>query len=387
MARPRRVPLAWCILTHDRRRFAWSVAGVALGVFLMFVELGFLNGAYDSTTILLDALDADLILVNRLKEDMFPMEPFPRARLAQAAAVEGVAGAYPVYVFLDARWKNERDGAEHPVRVVAFEPDDPIWRRPDLRAQAALLRKPETCLLDAASRDYYGEIRAGARGELRGRRMHVVGTFSLGPDLVVDGTLVTGLDAYRSVLRDPGGGGPGAGQVELGVIRLAPDADPRRAGDALRAALPGDVAVLGREELIRRVHAYWRRNQPVGAVFAAGMAVGFGIGVMICYQVLFTEIADQRPQYATLKAIGHRDRFLVATVFRQGIYLALLAFAAGLVASALAYAALARLTGLQMWMTPPRVALVFALTVAMCALSAAIAVRRVVRSDPAEVFG
>ena len=44
------------------------------------------------------------------------------------------------------------------------------------------------------------------------------------------------------------------------------------------------------------------------------------------------------------------------------------------------------LTGLLMYFTVPRLALIFVLTVVMCMVSAAIAVRRVLQADPAEVF-
>jgi putative ABC transport system permease protein len=382
----RRVPLAWRILVHDRRRLAWSIAGVAFGVLLMFVEIGFMHAAYDSTTVLIDALDADLIVINRMKEDMFPLEPFPRARLYQTKAVAEVEGAYPLYLSLYAGWRNERDGLIHPLRVVGFEPADPIWLRPDLRDQAAALTRAETCLFDSESRDHYGDVAVGARGELNGHNIEIVGTVRLGPDLVLDGTLWTGIDTYFRFLPDPATGEPGPSQVEFGVLHLVPGADVERARAAVRAALPDDVEVLTKPAMIRRVHDYWRANQPVGQVFATGMAVGFAIGVMICYQILFTEISDALPQYATLKAIGYRDRFLVATVFRQAIYLALGAFVVGGAAALATYQVLERVTGLRMWLAPDRVLLVGVLTVAMCAVSAALAVRKATRSDPAEVF-
>jgi len=38
-----RTPLAWKNLTHDVRRLAVAVSGVAFAVILIFMELGFLN--------------------------------------------------------------------------------------------------------------------------------------------------------------------------------------------------------------------------------------------------------------------------------------------------------------------------------------------------------
>ena len=47
-----RTPLAWLNLTHDKRRFALSLAGVGFAVVLMFIELGFYHALLDSTVAL-----------------------------------------------------------------------------------------------------------------------------------------------------------------------------------------------------------------------------------------------------------------------------------------------------------------------------------------------
>ena len=49
-----------------------------------------------------------------------------------------------------------------------------------------------------------------------------------------------------------------------------------------------------------------RRVAPAGYIFTMGVAVGFVIGVFICYQILYTDIADHLPQLATLRALGYQ---------------------------------------------------------------------------------
>jgi putative ABC transport system permease protein len=44
----RRTPLAWRSITHDKKRFALSIAGIMFATILMFVQLGFLNAVFDS---------------------------------------------------------------------------------------------------------------------------------------------------------------------------------------------------------------------------------------------------------------------------------------------------------------------------------------------------
>ena len=44
--------------------------------------------------------------------------------------------------------------------------------------------------------------------------------------------------------------------------------------------------------------------------FGAGVVLGFVVGMVICYQILTSDVADHLPEYATLKAIGYTNRYL-----------------------------------------------------------------------------
>ncbi len=378
--------LAWRILVHDRKRFTWSVLGVSFAVLLMFVEMGFYHGSYDAVTLPIQALDADLIVFSRLKEDMYPIEPFARARLAQARGFEGVDSAYPVYSNYKASWKNSRDGTLHPIRVMAFDPEQRIWKHPEINAGLEALKRPDTCLIDARSRDRYGRIAVGEPAELEGRRIRIGGLFSMGPDLVLDGTVLMSSADFANFFPNEPGQPSALDGVDFGVLKLHDGVEPRTVAAGLMRALPDDILVATPAEMIARVHAYWRQNQPVGEVFLTGLVVGFVIGVMICYQVLFTEITDNLSQFATLKAIGYANGFLVGCVLRQGLYLALIGFASGGLTAAAIYTILERISSLPMEFQPLRVLLILVATVAMCVAAASIALRRVLRSDPAEVF-
>ena len=52
--------------------------------------------------------------------------------------------------------------------------------------------------------------------------------------------------------------------------------------------------------------------------------MGFIVGMVICYQVLFADISDRLAEFATLKAMGYSDRRLFRIVVEQAVYLALL---------------------------------------------------------------
>jgi putative ABC transport system permease protein len=150
--------------------------------------------------------------------------------------------------------------------------------------------------------------------------------------------------------------------------------------------LPDDVDVLTKQELLDRESRYWQDNTAIGFIFSLGMVVGFIVGIIICYQILYTNVNNYLPQFATLKAIGYTDGHLVGVVLQQAVFLAVLGFIPALAVSQLLFSVVAGLTGLLMFLTPLRIGSIFVLTVAMCVVSGAMAVRRILTADPAEVF-
>jgi putative ABC transport system permease protein len=163
------VSLAWYNLTHSTRRFLLSVAGITFAVFLMFTEVGFLNGLYDSQVELVNQLNADIIITNKLKYTVLQLEPFPRRRLYQAMTTPGVKAAYPLYLQIEQPlWKSAETRQLRPIRVLAFRPGDPVFLNAEIMGAAAALQQPDTALIDTQSKAYFGARRVGAVGELSG---------------------------------------------------------------------------------------------------------------------------------------------------------------------------------------------------------------------------
>jgi len=110
------------------------------------------------------------------------------------------------------------------------------------------------------------------------------------------------------------------------------------------------------------------------------------VGMLISYQVTYTDLADQLPQYATLKAIGYRTGYLLRVVLEQAAFNALAGWIPAFLVSILLYRIIGQVALLPMHMTVQIVLVSLGLTLGMCLISAAIAVGRVIRADPAEVF-
>ena len=398
-------PLAWSNLTHDRVRFALFVLGIVFAVVLIFVQLGFRGALLDSQTLLHERLNADLVLVSPNRQALVMRATFPRRRLAQAAAVGGVARVDPLYVdnsfgvLRNADPDPDKRTPSRAIRVIGVDPDAELLNLPELsRERAAVLKVPGTALFDrnSAAGDepgstVFGPLTPGVSTELSGGRVTFVGSFALGPDFTTDGAMIVSTETFADRLRRPTALGAPLADVDLGLVRLDPGADR----EAVRAALTKvfaqgepdpDVEVCTVAEYVAREQAFWLSNTPIGFAFGFGMFMGFAVGLVICYQILSGDVTDHLPEYATLKAVGYTNRALAGIVVQESLILAAAGYAAGFAVSYALYVLLGELSGLPLRMSVERALIVLAATVAMCVASGLLALGRLVRADPADVF-
>src|SRR5688500_5647884 len=90
--------LAWSNLAHKRTRTSIAVAGVAVAVALIFMELGRFGGVGNTATMLYESLRFDLLILSSEYLDVSRPADFPRTRIGQARATEGVVDALPLSV-------------------------------------------------------------------------------------------------------------------------------------------------------------------------------------------------------------------------------------------------------------------------------------------------
>lgn len=375
-----RTPLAWRNVTHKKPAMAISAGAVSFAVLIMFMELGFLKGLYDSQTALARHLRADLVMISATQHTLTADETFPLTRLEAALGFPGVKNVAPVYLE-DMSLRNPSTGVEQNLRVIAFDLNKPVFDHPDIERQVDRLSLPRTLLYDSASRSLLGPVREGSEVELGRRKVAITGTFKLGADYFYDGNAVTSADTLFSLLRDSS-----PQSVSLGVIQLDDEADQAAVLASLRRALRGDVEILSRAEIISREESYWRKSTAAGSVFTLGVVVGFIIGVIITYQILYTDISDHLPQLATMKAIGYNNRDVLAIVLKQGVMIGIMGFIPAVVLTFALYAGLTTITSIQTVLTLPRIGLVFGLTMIMCLASGLLAARRALSADPADLF-
>jgi putative ABC transport system permease protein len=380
------IPLAWLQLTRERSRFFAALAGVTFAVILVFMQLGFSDALYASSVRLHDVLAGDLFLIHPQAAYLMLMKPFSRRRLYQTLAFDGVESVTPVYTG-DNLWKNPITAATRDIFIVGIDPTAVALNLPEVNRQRQKIRRTDIVLFDEASRPEFGPVAQALKAgktvatDIGNRRITVAGLFRLGTSFGIDGTMITSEANFLRLLPMRT-----KGLIDIGVITLRPGVSPEAMQKVLAASLPRDVEVLTKRGFEKREKTYWATSTPIGFVFAFGTIMGLVVGLVIVYQILFADISDHLAEYATLKAMGYRNRDLFSVVFQEASILAILGFTPGFAISLWFYRVAEGATLLPMRMTPTLIGVVLMLTITMCCASGAMALHKVRTADPAEVF-
>lgn len=381
------VPLAWRNLVADKRRLLRSICGISFAVLLMMIQLGFRSAFLDSALAIIQQIDGDIFITSSTKFHFGLKEPFSYRQLYAARAVDGVMWVRPIYgEWMASAWKNPQTHKIHNVQVLAFDPLQPVFRFQEVARNLEALRQPDTAMLDRRSRHFIGAAEDGIVTELARRQISVIGDFSLGPDFTTDGTVIMSDWNFRKFFPPPPSWPDGLSAVEFGVVKVAEGHQVEDVQAALKQALPPGLEVRTRAELVALEITFQNDVSPVGPIFMLGTVIGFVVGLMISYQILYTELSDQEAQYATLKAMGYENGYLVRVVLTQSAFYGIAGFLPAWAAGLVIFKIIGEKALLPMHMSPGIALGTIALTVGMCLVAGGLAVRRVIDADPAEIF-
>ncbi|YAF95100.1 MAG: ABC transporter permease DevC [Nodularia sp. CChRGM 3473] len=382
----RKIPLSWLQLTREKTRLAVALAGIAFADILMFMQIGFRDALYYSNVRLHSSLKGDIVLINRQSNAVLAMETFSQRRLYKALELQAVKSVHPIYLDYTS-WRNPVTGRPRSILIFGINPEDNLFDLPGVQENLSRLKLPDVVLFDRSSRQEYGPIAAELdqgktlTAEVRRRRVRVEGLFTLGASFGADGNLITSDINFLRIFTDRQ-----RGLIDIGLIRLNPGANPSVVVQQLRNYLPQDINVLTKQEFIDFERNYWASSTAIGFIFTLGTIMGFIVGTVIVYQILYTEVSDHLSEYATLKAIGYTQQYLLIVILQEALLLACLGYIPGWIFSMLMYSRAREATLLPVFMSFERALTVLILTVIMCFVSGVIAVRKLRSADPADIF-
>jgi putative ABC transport system permease protein len=382
----RKTPVAWLQLIKEKTRLLVAIAGIGFADMLMFVQLGFQDSLYDSATVPHRLLEADLVIINPQFKSLTSVQSFSRQRLYQTLSHDQVQSVSAVYIGMG-DWKNPETQLQRSILVWGVEPNTLSFALPGLTQYAEELKLLNHVLFDQAGRPEYGAIPAlfqqqgNVDAELNRQTVQVAGLFTMGSSFVADGNIITSDSTFLKLYRDRQ-----AEQADIGLIQLKPEANQQQVQIRLAQILPDDVLVLTVDEFAAIEKHYWESQGTIGFIFGIGVIVGFIVGVVIVYQILYTDVTNHLAEYATLKAMGYDDRYLLSILLQESLILAVLGYIPGFLVAVGLYQITYAATLLPIGMTVSRAILVFILTIVMCSVSGAVAMQKLRAADPADIF-
>lgn len=364
-------------LVHDRVGLALVAGGVAFAIVLVAVQLGLFLGFKAMTAGVIDHAGAQLWIVPRGTTSFDDPPSSLSVQPSVVAAAAGVKRARPIVVGF-AQWRGASGGGGSVIVVGTTAASDAFlpWSM-DGDAGDALAR-PDGVIVDRSYRSDLGDFREGELAHIEEQRARVAGTTSGIRSFTSSPYVFTRVDRARGFL------GLGA---EASTYLLV-DLDEGASAAGVKAALSQrlkSVDVLTTDEFRDLNADHWLFSTGAGAALLGGAVLGAIVGAAIVAQTVYGAAKDHLGQFATLRAIGARRRYVVHVVLLQALASGLLGYALA-IAAGLGISAATRATAMPVLMSAPLAGFLLLLTLVICGVAAVAAVVKVTRVDPMSVL-
>lgn len=388
----RTLSIAWAQLLHQKVQTIVTILGIAFTAALLFMQIGFRIGLLESSTQLPASFQSDIVLTSNSSIAFSVAVPFSERRLNQVLAFEEVESVTPVYItMIFVKRLEEQPKLMSSIQVIAFPLKPNVIELPGLTENLDKLKGDNLFLLDGRSRSELSSLVTAVKDNGRvsteittlgfeRRKVNFVGLFEMGASTFYNGNLITSETNFLKIF------GLEQGEILAGLVHVKPGVDVPSLISRIKAYLPEDVKVMSKEELIREDKKFIEYSSPMGTVFLFAMLFSIIIGIVILYQVLYQNISRFTKEYATLKAIGYSQGFLVKIVLEQVFIFAISGYIPGFITSCFVYNILSEVTKMKFLMSFNIAAFVLFQVCLICIVSGIIATNKLKEANPVEIF-
>ena len=380
-----RLPIGWLQLTHSKGRLAAAVAGVAFANVLVFVQLGLASSMATATLRPYDFFNADIMISAQDANALTEGGNVARQWMFQALADPDVVAATPIYIGM-MNW--QQPDLTLALLTFGIDPNNDAFIAPDIVRKIAPLRLQNGAIIDFNTRGLSPDVAASIRPqspqtfEVSGQTVTLFDTFQGGGGFGSDGHMIMSDQSFLAL-----SGGRSAGAPDHILLHVASGADPAVVADRLRGAISDQsLRIRTYAAAIQQDITYQSTQRPTGVIFGFGVVIGILVGIVIVYQVLSTDVADHMREYATFKAMGYGQWFFLGVVLEEALILAVFGFIPGSIIGYGMLSGMREITNLPIVLTGTMAFQVFFGTLAACAISGALATRKLAAADPADLF-
>ncbi|PWB80743.1 MAG: ABC transporter permease [Candidatus Methylomirabilota bacterium] len=370
--------IAYKLLVNDRAKFAALLVGITFAVFLMIQMTSIFAGILSKASATVTNVGAKVWVMDRAVMTVANSIPLPDYVLDAVRSIDGVKYAVPLYSGV--ALVKLRSGSYQAVTVLGLD-DTSLFGRPEiLEGQIediyadngfVVVKDEEFLKLD--------NPRLGTEFEVNDHRGVIVGIAKVATSgLFGLPTLYTTFN--RAIQYIP------STRYTISYILVEP-----KSAEAV-PYIKGQVAKLGYEaltedEFSRRISDYYKYQTGLGTNILLMTIISFIVGLSISGQTFYTFILENLDKFGALKAIGAKSSELVYMILFQAGFTALTGYGLGIGLCALLITiAKIRLPSYASMITYFNLGLAFVMVLIIAAVSSYIAVRKVLKIEPFDIF-
>jgi putative ABC transport system permease protein len=372
------VRIGFKLLVNDKGKFMALLIGITFAVFLMVqmtaMFAGILNRAYSTVT----NIGANIWIMDPAVNTPTSAIPMPDYLLDAARSMKGVKFAIPLYVG-GAMVKLDQ-GTYQSVIVIGLD-DTSLFGRPALKSGNIqdLYADNAFVVVDDAEFSKMGNPSVGTHFELNDHRGMITGIAKVAAN-GLNGVPTLYTTYSRAIEYIP------TTRFTTSYILLQP------ASPADIPAIKKMVADLGyvartEDEFNQHIASFYTYQTGVGTNILLMTIISFIIGLSISGQTFYSFILENLEKFGALKAIGARTQQLIYMILFMALFTALTGYGlgVGLVTLVITFAR-ANLPNYAAMITYWNLALAFFMVLFIAALSSYVAIRKVLKIEPFEIF-
>jgi len=370
--------LAFKLLVNDKSKFTALLLGITFAVFLIMFITSMFSGVLSHASSTIINIGASMWVMDPAVKTVSNSVGMPDYVLDAVRSMQGVKYAVPLYS--GGALVKLPDGTYQSVTVIGLD-DTSLFGRP--------------ALLEGKIEDIYAEngfivVRdaefsklenphIGSELELNDHRGVVVGIAKVTTSgLFGIPTLYTTYERAVQYIPNP--------RYTTSYVLV----EPKSASDIPK--IKQQVAALGylartKEDFMKRTADFFIYETGGGTNILIMTAISFIVGLSISGQTFYTFILENLERFGALKAIGTKSHVLVAMILFQATFTAFTVFGLGVgLCALLIWLAKLRLASYAAMMTFGDLAVAFGMVVLIAAVSSYVAIQRVLRIEPFDIF-
>ncbi len=372
------IRIAYKLLVNDKGKFAALLMGLTFSVFLMIQMTSMFAGMMKKASATVTNTGAKVWVMDRSVTSVSNAIPMPDYVLDAVRSIAGVKYAVPLYS--GAALVRLKDGVYQPVTVLGLD-DTSLFGRPrlvggrieDIYAENGfvVVQDEEVSKLE--------NPKIGTEFELNDHRGVIVGLAKV-PASGLFGIPTLYTTFSRAIQYVP------SMRYTISFILVEPQTPAAFQHIAEEVARLG-YATVTEQGFIDKITTWYIFRTGMGTNLLLMTTISFLVGLSISGQTFYTFVLENLEKFGALKAIGAKGRELVAMIFFQAGITGLAGYGLGigLCAGLIALAKL-RMPDYASIVTYGNLALALGMVLVISAFSGYIAVRKVLRIDPYDIF-